>query len=289
MTHEQGKYVYTYKVNLESIERLDINWLSGSVSLSPWEEEHVELREYSNVPLTDEQQMALIIKDNCQLAVDWAWKKPRFGMKGKKLVVLIPEKLNKNIEKLRGHAVSGSINVQNLSGENFELSTVSGELTAQNLVAEHLDLGSVSGRLTVKNCSAESMSLHTVSGGMTANSVFAEQAKLSTVSGGLCVHGNAESFKVSTTSGKAWLTVDQCPESAKLSSVSGPLTLTLPKNTDGFTAKFNSMSGGFSTNFSANIQSENKGKKGTVTYGSGATNIKMSTTSGSMKILRAKS
>lgn len=287
---EGDEYAYHSVVKLREIERLYVDWLSGTVILQPWDQDYIDVAEYSKKLLPLEAKMVLYVHDACQLSIQfrpknrgsfgWGWSIP-----SKRLIIRIPRAQCSSVEKLRVSTVSGTVVAQELAGENFSISSTSGTLSAQGLAAENMDLRAVSGTLTFQGSSAEKLNLHTVSGTLVAEGFHAERAELGTVSGTLRAHGNAESFKVHTTSGRAELVVDQCPEKAEMNSVSGALRLVLPEN-NGFTAKFSSISGGFATDFPAEVNTEKK-RKGRAVYGNGETKIKMNTTSGSMRIDKA--
>lgn len=284
---ENGEYVYTSAVELSAVEKLSVNWSSGQVLLCPWDGEHVEVTEYSRKPLAPEQQMNVHVRDNTRLNIEWSRRKTGwslFGGKSKRLEVRIPRSLCEKIEKLNVNCISASVTAQNLRCEKADIAATSGSISAQGLTGENLSLHSVSGTIKAENLSAEQLELNTVSGSLKAEGFEAEKAGLHTVSGSLKAHGNAEAFQVSTTSGSAELMVDQCPEKAKFSTVSGSLSITLPEN-EGFTARYSTMSGGFRTDFPV---SGLGGKKGQAVYGSGKTQLEFSSTSGSISVKKAE-
>lgn len=286
---ENGQWVHRLMVEMNAIEKLNIDWVTGAVELCPWEGDQVEIAEYCDKPLELHEMMAVVLKDEEEMSIQFTpkisgWKKINMR-KSKRLVVRIPQKFAGEIEKLRVSAVSGGVCVRELSGETMDISSVSGRVTASNLRAETLSVHSVSGGILTENLSAEQLKLSTVSGSVETELSAAEKGEFSSVSGRIMAHANAEKFKVSTTSGRVELTVDQCPEKASFSSVSGELRLNLPEN-QGFTADYASMSGSFTTDFPARIEKDGKKKRGRAFYGSGETKIEMKTTSGSMKLMR---
>lgn len=289
---EDGKYVYRAHIDMDAVEQLEISWLSGPVELAPWEEEYVELAEFCHKPLESPQRMGVQVKDASKLTVNFSengrnsWHGRQAGEK--RLVVRIPAKLAGSIERLKVNSVSGAIHALGLSGERFDLSSVSGTVYAQGLHGENIELHTVSGNVKAQGISAEKLQVHAVSGTVVTEGISAEVAKLGTVSGVLNAHANAERFKVNTTSGRASLTVDQCPETAKFSSVSGELAFYIPDNT-GFTAEYNSTSGEFHSDFPVAIQQDGKRKRsGRAVYGDGGITIKMNTTSGGMSVRKVE-
>ncbi|RKJ40500.1 hypothetical protein D7X94_07135 [Acutalibacter sp. 1XD8-33] len=289
---ENGQWVHRLTVKMNALEKLDVNWLSGSVEIVPWEGELVEAAEYCDKPLELHEMMVLALKDEEAMSIQFTpkisgWKGISMR-KSKRLVVRIPRSLSESIEKLRVETVSGGVTIRELAGESMDISSVSGRVAVSDLRAEVLNIRSVSGGVLTENLSAQVLKLGTVSGSVETERAAAEKAELSSVSGRVMAHANAEKFKVHTTSGRVELTVDQCPEKAEFNSVSGELRLNLPEN-EGFTAEFNSMSGGFTTDFPAKIEKDGKKKRGRAVYGGGGTKIKMNTTSGGMKLMRRES
>lgn len=295
---DEGGYVNSCAVGLTAVEKLDIDWLTGQVEIAPWDGDFVQVEERAQSYLNPDQRMRLYVKDARQLSIRfWPEDKNRRGVfgkgwgiqgfAGKQLTVRIPRALCGNVEKLKVNAVSAKLVARELAGEKFELSTVSGRLRLSSLHAENISAHAVSGKLEVSGLSAEKLKLSTVSGKLLAEGCSAESAELNSVSGSMDAHCNAERFQVHSTSGRAQLRVDQCPEKAKLSSVSGALQVALPEN-NGFVVDYNSMSGSFSSDFPVNIISDGKKKKkGQAVYGNGGgTRIEMHTTSGSMRVQR---
>ena len=213
------------------------------------------------------------------------WNIGGFMMSGKHLTVKIPRDLCGQVEALKIHSMSASVSVAELTGESITVDTVSGAVHASALHAEQMKLHSVSGRVDATGSSAEKLQLSSVSGVVAGSGLAAEKAKFSSVSGAVLVHANAERFEVSTTSGKVELRVDQCPEKARLTSVSGKVAMVMPEN-DGFTVGYKSSSGGFSSDFPLTGSLDKKKGKGI--YGNGATALIMHTTSGSMSIVKAR-
>lgn len=293
-----GWYVNTSQCPLSALEKLDVNWISGSVEIAPWDGDYVEVSERSRKPLEERQKMRVYVSDARKLTVRFTaqqnnyggvlgkgWNIGGFMMSGKHLTVKIPRDLCGQVEALKIHSMSASVSVAELTGESFAVDTVSGAVHASALRAEQMKLHSVSGRVDATGSSAEKLQLSSVSGVVAGSGLAAEKAKFSSVSGAVLVHANAESFEVSTTSGKAELRVDQCPEKARLTSVSGKVAMVMPEN-DGFTVGYKSSSGGFSSDFPLTGSLDKKKGKGI--YGNGATALTMRTTSGSMSIVKAR-
>ena len=86
----------------------------------------------------------------------------------------------------------------------------------------------------------------------------------------------------STISGVVEAALAACPQQARMTSVSGGLTLALPEDA-GFEAAFSSMSGEFRSDFPV---SGDRGPSGRALYGDGRCKLEFATTSGSMVVAR---
>ena len=277
---------YQHQNGGPAIEKLDIQWVNGPVEVVPWEGQWVNVTEYSKRPLEDGQQLELTVTDGGTMRIRWTrekgfWKGLRLS---KYLLVQVPTGLR--LEKVSVENVSGPVQVQGLTGEDISLGTTSGRIDALGLRVEKLKATSVSGLLHIENVQGERLELNTTSGRIEAPSFGAERAKLSTVSGQVRAYGNGESLSVKTVSGAILLQTELPPQQVKLESLSGRATLLLPEN-PGFTAKYESMSGGFSSEFP--VGGELGGKSGKAIYANGGMQVSLHTLSGKIEICRAPS
>lgn len=277
---------YTYPGASAQISAIDIEWVSGPVELRPWDGDRINVTEYAKRPLNEGQRLDMSVQADGVLRIRWTrekafWK--NMFMVNKHLVVEVPKGLAQKLEKLNIKTVSGSVGILGISGEDFSLTSTSGAVSACDGAAEKLKLNSVSGSVKVERFSAEKLDLNTTSGRLSAEGFEAEKAKLNTVSGAVRAYGSAESLDINSVSGSLELLLGACPEDAKLKTVSGRITVGVPEN-QGFTAKYNSVSGGFRTDFPVTGNLGNK--SGKAVYGSGETQFSLNTMSGGMEIHR---
>lgn len=280
-----NEQAYPNPAYTQEVEEIDISWISGPVEIKVYEGEQVLVTEYCKYPLSEGQKLLMTLV-NGKLTIRWSREKVLFGIfnHSKHLVVELPQALAAHLEKLKCSTVSGKIYASGFSGEDITLNSTSGGIYAGGITAETLKLNSVSGVLEVQSVAAENLKADTTSGRIRMDGFAAEEARFNTVSGRIEAYGNAESFKLDSVSGALRLTVEQSPEDANLNSVSGSVEFYLPENT-GFTVKYNSMSGRFSTDFP--VAGEIGKKKGKVSYKSGDAAFQITTVSGSMKLGRA--
>jgi len=267
------------------VDKLDIEWVTGPVEIVPWDGNYVNVTEYSRRPLDEGQRLELIVTDGGTMRIRWTiekgfWKGLRLS---KYLLVQVPAGLS--LEKVKVTNVSDVIKAEGLAGGKWDLSTTSGRIEAEGIRADVLKLTSVSGALHVGNVQAGSLRLSTTSGCVEAPGFGVEHAKFNTISGRVEAYGNGGSIEIKTVSGAISLQTEQPPECVRLESVSGRITLALPPNS-GFTAKYESMSGTFTTGFP--VSGDLGGKSGKAVYGDGGMNISMNTLSGKMEIRPAE-
>lgn len=276
---------YHYPDGSTQVSKLDIQWVNGPVEIVPWEGQWVNVTEYAQYPLQESQQLELTVTDGGTMRIRWTkdksfWKGLRLS---KYLLVQVPAAMG--LEKIKVENVSGSVQAENLHGEDFSLSTTSGQIEALGLRAEKLKLASVSGRVYGKNLQAGLIDAGSTSGKVDLYGFGCQRLKANTVSGSIHLYGNGESLQAKSVSGKVTLQTEPLTERLRLESLSGRLTLLLPQGfpeSPGFRADFDSMSGSFSSGFP--VGGILGGKSGQAVYGQGEMKIHLHTLSGKMEI-----
>ncbi len=288
------------------IDFISIQWVSGPVEISQGTGDCIQITEYSNRPLQENERLLLNQNEN-ELDIQWVRVQPVNGLSGlsKRLVIELPQSM-KNLEQLKVSSASGQIVLENVSahlenvklsaasgnitardlqGENFGFSTASGNLWIENVHGETLKADTASGKVSSFDSGAEDLSLSTASGTLEAAGFYGYTISLTTVSGKLESVGEGETVKASTTSGSLSLKLGNMPERIKLNSVSGHVDLALPADlpeSGGFTVKYSTTSGAFQSSFPlAGIQEK---RSGTLTYGPGNSAVDIHTVSGIINI-----
>lgn len=270
----------------ERITSLKIEWINGPVEVRPWNGDRVNVTEYSKFPLSEEERLELTVSDGT-MRIRWTKDRSFWGMwkgkifRAKHLVVELPEKIACRLEELEVKNVSGSVSAADLRGENLDISTTSGPIFLRNAAGEEIKCRSVSGTLKLENISGEDLVFNTTSGGVSAQDIRGEDVKITSISGTVKAFGSSEDWNVSTTSGSIELRTFTCPEDAGLKSVSGKITLVLPEKS-GFTAKYNTVSGSFHTDFP--VSGSLGQKSGKIVSGAGEADLTLSTMSGSIEV-----
>lgn len=198
-------------VSAESVKNIQIEWVSGSITVQPGDVSEITFSETEGLP---EDQRMIWKQSGDTLVIQFS--KPRasfgiFGLKGpsaKDLVVTVPREWQCNALKI--DSVSARINVSSVTVQTAELANVSGECSFQA-------------------CSAASFQAETVSGNVN-------------------FEGTAQKLHFSTVSANCTAAISGNPKEIDMDSVSGDLRLTLPDIT-GFTASLDSTSGDPSISF----------------------------------------
>ena len=249
-----------------SIQKIKIDWVSGSVELRVGSGSDITLSESSYRTLTDRQKMRYSVSSDGTLKINFCddldnifnWFDVDANMPSKSLVVEVPASLASTLKDLNIDVVSADVDLSGVYGEKTEVNSVSGEITCSDVSVNELSLGSTSGALVCENAKAQELNLNNVSGSIRADGEFSE-------------------IDVETVSGSVRLGNATVPSSIDVDGVSGSITVALPE-TAGFTGKLDSVSGSISCDFPGTLGSD------LVVVGDGSANYRFSTVSGSLRI-----
>ena len=249
-----------------NIQKIKIDWVSGSVELRVGSGSDITFSESSFRTLTDRQKMRYSVSSDGTLKINFCdnldnifnWFDVDANMPSKSLVVEVPASLASTLKDLNIDVVSATVDLSGVYGEKTEVNSVSGEITCSDVSVNELSLGSTSGALVCENAKAQELNLNNVSGSIRADGEFGE-------------------IDVETVSGSVRLGNATVPSSIDVDGVSGSITVALPE-TAGFTGKLDSVSGSISCDFPGTLGSD------LVVVGDGSANYRFSTVSGSLRI-----
>jgi DUF4097 and DUF4098 domain-containing protein YvlB len=159
----------------------------------------------------------------------------------------------KNRGALKIVTSSGDINISNLSLDTLGISTASGDTELSNINLNYFSSNSSSGDTHLKNVSALT------------------ETKLVSSSGEIVGNGTLGKITANTTSGDMKLTLEKSLATSSLSSISGSISLSLPK------------SAGYKINYDT-ISGQLDSSKGKLSHGDESSIINVNTTSGSLNI-----
>lgn len=187
----------------ESIDSIDLEWVSGAVEICAAEGDAVVLIERSDDGIYDNEALGWRVADR-ELKIRW------------------------NSGSIVGSALQG--------GKELTLCLPAAAW-------DELSLDTVSADLTVRDAFAcRALSLGTTSAKITAAGLTADELEITSVSGAVEVSGAFREIDAETVSGDVTLGLTAAPLKADLNSVSGDQTLIVPESC-GFALHFDSVSG----------------------------------------------
>lgn len=263
LTGEPGPYSpgNAYGVELGAIKNIDISWVAGSVTVAPYDGDTISFTESSTGGI--EEKYALRYACTAEtLTIHYCASSlrntPPWWDLSKKLEVLVPRALADDMVSLSVDTVSASVVVSGLSGERANLESVSGSIEVIETTLQALSLDTTSASLETTDCAIESMQADSVSGAMKLGGAFGD-------------------VRTDSVSGSARVISAVCPARVRMSSVSGGSTLLIPENR-GFTARYDSVSGGFSCEFPASVSEHS------AVYADGSASFRFESVSGGIRI-----
>lgn len=199
-------------IPVDSINKIDINWVSGAVNVSVYDGNEIRFSEESSRTLEDYQVMHYRVK-NQKLTIQFCESRSGFrlnNMPGKTLTLLLPASMN--LASLAIENVSSGIRVD-----------------ALDMYIDQVDIENVSGSTQLYGLNTGSLDIEAVSGS-------------------LHVEGSVDAIDAEAVSGSQSYSLTQVPSHVDIESVSGSIRINLPKDS-GFTVRMESVSGSLSSNF----------------------------------------
>ena len=249
-----------------AIQKIKIDWVSGSVEVRVGSGSDITLSESSYRNLTDRQKMRYSVSSDGMLKINFCddldnifnWFDLDANMPAKTLVVEVPASLVGTLKDLNIDVVSANVDISGVYGTETDIDTVSGEITCTDVSVNKLNLGSTSGRIVCENTKAQELNLNNVSGSIRAEGEYAE-------------------IDAETVSGEVRLSLSTAPSKINVDGVSGSITIALPE-TAGFAARLDTVSGSISCDLPGTIGSD------LVVVGDGSGDYRFGTVSGSLRI-----
>lgn len=242
----------------DRVEKVEIHWLSGSVTVTGHKGNEIRFSEKANRNLTNDLSMHYWL-DGSTLRIQFC-RSGKWNLNGleKELSLQLPERLL----------------------ESLEVDTVSARISLEGLAAEDMELDTVSGAVRLRDCQVTDRArVDTTSGSVKAALTGAlREWKADTVSGSVeLTIPEVRDFDVNTTSGSVSLTAEKAPKDLDVDSVSGSVSLCLPADGD-FTLDFDTVSGSFSSELACKTEGSRR------VFGKGNGDYSVDTTSGSLWI-----
>ena len=237
-------------VNATGINSIRIDWVAGEITVIPHDGSEFLVTESAQRELRNNETFYVTTSGDT-LMIKYTERTISGRTPQKRLEVLVPRELSKNMHMLSIDTVSGEANVTDITAAILKTESISGRL----------DLSGVFGDVKVK----------TVSGGATLkNSAQNAVLDADTVSGRLELSGYFDKAVINSVSGGISFTSAIVPASIKADSISGSITIALPADAE-ISVNHSSVSGRLSSDIPVTME------------GRGAV-INISTVSGSTKI-----
>ena len=244
---------------------LDLDWLSGSVRVEPYDGKEILLREESTRELTEGQRMRWKLS-NGRLSVVFC-ANGEHSLPEKALTVLLPRdyaageivtdatSASVSLSALRANGkiavetTSGDILLESCAAREAKIDSSSGEVRVEaSAMSGKIDIDTTSGAVTLLACACAELDVDTTSGALRAETTAVSgEINVETASGSVVLTGLPEGCRanVDTTSGDVALRYDEKPGEIEVETTSGDVTLSVPQGTE-LDMDFDSDSGDFS-------------------------------------------
>lgn len=276
------------------VKNLDVDWISGKVSIEYHRGSTVELRESSKKKLSDDMRLRWWL-DGDTLRVRFA--KPglrQLTIRDKELTITLPE--DSAFGKVSIAAVSGDLFVPSLQTDSLKLDVISGDIKASaeaktvavettsgdldlhlNGKTKDVKIDTISGTVEVELETADRFTAESVSGEIGVKAKSIGEFEASAGSGDISAEiGKMKRAAISTTSGEVKVGTERF-DALTISSTSGDVRADLPEK-PGFTAKLKVTSG--EIGYDLPLKKEGK----TFVCGDGSGELSISTTSGDITL-----
>ena len=167
--NEEKYTVGDNSITASQLKDIDINWVSGSITLEAYDGDTIEITETSDSDISSDDRVRSCY-ENGVLTIQF--RKSTFLLfgtqaSGKNLKIRIPKTLAEGIENLSLDSVSSENSITGLSVKHCDIDTVSGDLTFDGTL-QNLELDTVSGKCLISSQKApDNIEADSVSGDVT--------------------------------------------------------------------------------------------------------------------------
>lgn len=151
----------TYHVSDASIDSIDVDWVSGKVTVIPYDGKDIVIREKSKGKIDEENCLRYRISGDT-LEINYFRQTAGVNFSdavgySKQLEIKVPRALAKSLDELNFDAVSADLNIRDLHIASLDVDTTSGNLLGKNIEAKYVNMGTVSGdmKVTYTSCPKE--------------------------------------------------------------------------------------------------------------------------------------
>ena len=266
------------EIDGSKIRSLDINWNSGSVTVSRHNKNTVTVSENCKTDLKEEQEVHTWL-DGDVLRIQYCKSGESFIFKTveKELVINIP--MDMMLVELNYNGSSGDSLIEDISAESINIDVSSGDTKIIRSSANSFDVESSSGDITIDQIGdTSSIDADSSSGKIYITSENADDINASSSSGSIEVRADeADTVSADSSSGDIILRFSNMPSDTDVDTSSGDVKVYVPENAD-FSAKIDTSSGDFDNDVALSK------KDSKYIAGSGTNKLNISTSSGDICI-----
>ncbi len=207
------------QVAVSDIRKIEVEWLSGSVTVRRADGDSIEFFEdYQG----EEKYRLRYSVENGTLHIQVCQSDDIRSIPAKALTLSLPDAL---YQELTFSVVSANLTLSDVRADELELDSICGDIELDRIGASELKIGMTSG-----------------SGNIHGQSLTVSELELDSVSNDADLEGAFDSVAANTISGSVKLTSSSLPKEIGVNTVTGNITLTLPKDS-AFRYEFNTISG----------------------------------------------
>ncbi|NLA87862.1 MAG: DUF4097 domain-containing protein [Clostridiales bacterium] len=260
--------VSTYEAKVGDVDSLDIDWVSGTATLTPYDGDVVKIIEYAQRELADNEKFVCSVSGG---TLEVKYHTPGWHTRSitKKLEVFVPMTLADKLDVLDLDATSAEVSISGFKTKTVFVKTVSGTADLSDISADTMDVSSISGTIKIKILTAAKLTTGSVSGKIELTGVTADNLKSGTTSGGQEFEGTFKDVETSSVSGEIYITGSVDPDRIFYHTTSGGITVTIPGSTDPVVS-YSTVSGRYSSDIPLRI-----GNSGTYRFESVSGDIRL--------------
>jgi DUF4097 and DUF4098 domain-containing protein YvlB len=243
------------------VRSIDINWRSGSITVTRHDADNVTVTESCKNDLKDSQKVHTWL-DGDTLRIQYCESGETFigfNSPQKSLEILIPEDME--LSELSYDGSSGDAKFENITADTISVDVSSGDADIISCSAKYFDVESSSGDITIEQ-KGEAVSI---------------EAEASSGDIDITAEKTGE-LDAEASSGKIVVRLENMPADTDIDTSSGNVKVYVPEDAD-FTADIDTSSGDFDSDLALSKDGD------TYTKGSGTNKLSIDTSSGDIKIL----
>ena len=237
--------VGTYTVDTDDINHIDVDWVSGSISITPYDGSEIVITEYARRELGENEKLVYEVNGS-KLEIDYIEASLTFNMLTKKLEVLVPEALAGNLSRLSINSTSAELSVSSMTVDTLEINQTSGNSDLSDIQTVTAGVDSVSGEIIMDGLTISTLSLGTVSGDVMLTGTSADTVNTDSTSGDQYIEGTFNDLDLNSVSGEIHIASSVDPENLRCNTTSGDICVTIP-GSDDIVVSYSTVSGDFTS------------------------------------------